>query len=114
MVDILKDYSPDRSNTKAMKWHDLETVFGDKDLLPIWIADMDFAPAKEVTAAIQSFVDDQYFGYYSVPDSYYQSLIGQMTISNIKQRLNGTGLHQVYVRVLPLPYMRIPMKGTTF
>ncbi|MFV8814663.1 MalY/PatB family protein [Aerococcus urinaeequi] len=75
MVDILKDYSPDRSNTKAMKWHDLETVFGDKDLLPIWIADMDFAPAKEVTAAIQSFVDDQYFGYYSVPDSYYQSMI---------------------------------------
>ena len=28
MVDILKDYSPDRSNTKAMKWHDLETVLG--------------------------------------------------------------------------------------
>ena len=72
MVDILKDYSPDRSNTKAMKWHDWETVFGDKDWLPIWIADMDVAPAKEVTAAIQSFVDDQYFGYYSVPDSYYQ------------------------------------------
>lgn len=75
MVDILKDYSPDRSTAKAMKWHDLETVFGEKDLLPVWIADMDFAPAKEVTAAIQSFVDDQYFGYYSVPDSYYQSMI---------------------------------------
>ena len=47
MVDILKDYSPDRSNTKAMKWHDLETVFGDKDLLPIWIADMDLRQPKK-------------------------------------------------------------------
>lgn len=75
MVDILKDYSPDRSNTKAMKWHDLPQQFGEDNLLPIWIADMDFAPAREIQAALRAFVDEQYYGYYSVPDSYYTAIV---------------------------------------
>lgn len=75
MVDILKDYSPDRSQTKAMKWHDLPQQFGEDGLLPIWIADMDFAPAKEIQQSLKDFVDEQYYGYYSVPDSYYQALV---------------------------------------
>ncbi|OYQ67355.1 MalY/PatB family protein [Aerococcus sp. 1KP-2016] len=75
MVDILKDYSPDRSQTKAMKWHDLPEKFGASDLVPVWIADMDFAPAKEIKEALQNFVEEQYYGYYSVPESYYTAIV---------------------------------------
>lgn len=75
MVDILKDYSPDRSNTKAMKWHDLPQQFGEDNLLPVWIADMDFAPAREIQAALRAFVEEQYYGYYSVPETYYKAIV---------------------------------------
>ena len=36
------DQEIDRSNTNSIKLEALESVFGSKDIIPLWIADMDF------------------------------------------------------------------------
>jgi len=32
----------DRSNTNSVKWDNVKAVFGSDDVIPMWIADMDF------------------------------------------------------------------------
>lgn len=64
-----------RKNTASLKWDALEHRFGDKDLLPLWVADMDFKAPQPVIDAIKEQVDHGIFGYSIVPDSTYQSII---------------------------------------
>ena len=45
------------------------------DVIPMWIADMNFATAPAVTDAIISRVQHPLFGYYSASDAYYNSII---------------------------------------
>ena len=42
----------DRKNTNSVKWDNLKNIFGQKDLLPLWVADMDFEVPTCVKEAI--------------------------------------------------------------
>jgi cysteine-S-conjugate beta-lyase len=59
----------DRSNSASVKWDATETVFGTADVLPMWVADMDFQPPAAVIEAVKSKVDHGIFGYTFVPFS---------------------------------------------
>ncbi|MGJ7920087.1 MalY/PatB family protein [Neobacillus sp. LXY-4] len=59
----------DRKNTASVKWEATEKIFGEKDLLPMWVADMDFKPPVEVTDAIKNRVDHGIYGYTFIPPS---------------------------------------------
>ena len=50
--------SPDRRRTDSLKWG----LFGD-DVLPLWVADLDFTSPVEVIAALHARVDHGVFGY---------------------------------------------------
>lgn len=50
----------DRRGSNAIKWD----LFG-KGILPLWVADMDFASPKEVISEIQARLDHPIFGYQS-------------------------------------------------
>jgi len=50
--------SPDRRQTDSLKWG----LFGD-DVLPLWVADLDFTSPVEVIAALHARVDHGVFGY---------------------------------------------------
>ncbi|MEE9504337.1 MAG: cystathionine beta-lyase, partial [Thermodesulfobacteriota bacterium] len=41
----------DRTNYHSVKWDELESTFGAKDVLPMWIADMEFRSPKPVIEA---------------------------------------------------------------
>ena len=43
----------ERRGTHAVKWDGLKTVFGREDVLPMWVADMDFKAPDKVSEAIQ-------------------------------------------------------------
>ncbi len=58
-----------RRGTNSLKW-DLNP-----DILPLWVADMDFQVLPEITAALHRRVDEGIFGYTLVPDSYYEAII---------------------------------------
>ncbi|MGI9388852.1 MAG: MalY/PatB family protein [Boseongicola sp.] len=51
------------------KYDNIERVFGssDPDVIPMWVADMDFAAAPAIRAALQSEINRGYFGYFGNP-----------------------------------------------
>ena len=65
----------DRSGTSAIKLDGLQEIWGRTDLIPLWVADMDFATAPFVTEAIRNRCENPVLGYTSIPDSYYQAIM---------------------------------------
>ncbi len=65
----------DRRGTSAIKLEGVKEMWGRDDLLPLWIADMDFATAPFVTEAIRRRLENPVLGYTAKPDSYYQAII---------------------------------------
>ena len=66
----------DRRGTSAVKLEGVRAIWGRDDLMPLWVADMDFATAPFVTEAIRRRCANPVLGYTSKPDSYYQAIIG--------------------------------------
>lgn len=52
------DELPDRKSTESIKWH-----YFDEDVLPMWVADMDFRSPEPVIRALQERVAHGVFGY---------------------------------------------------
>ena len=54
-----------RKETFSTKW----LKFSEEDVIPMWIADMDFVCPDEITSAIKERVDQGIFGYTDIPPS---------------------------------------------
>lgn len=67
-----------RMKTSSVKWDGAEALFGEKDLLPLWVADMDFKVPEAVSKAVKKKAAHGIFGYTTRDDSYYQSIISWM------------------------------------
>ena len=66
----------DRRGTHCKKVDMLDDLFGRHDLLPLWIADMDFPVCPEISDALVSrFGDHPIYGYTLPYDEYWQSII---------------------------------------
>ena len=63
----------ERKGTGTLKWDSLEEVFGDADLLPLWVADMEIQSPPAARQAIQARVEHGTFGYAKVTDDYYDA-----------------------------------------
>lgn len=62
----------DRRGTNCVKWDSAENP----DVLPMWVADMDFRTAPPIIEALSRRIDHGVFGYTRVPQSYYESITG--------------------------------------
>lgn len=60
----------DRRGTNSYKWDNCAN-----DVLPLWVADMDFETAPCVKKALRRRVEHGVFGYVKVPESYYSAII---------------------------------------
>ena len=61
-----------RRGTGAVKWDARPHFDADtEDMIPLWVADMDFKAAPFITEALRKRVEHGVFGYVTVPDSYY-------------------------------------------
>ncbi len=65
----------DRSGTAAIKLDGLKENLGRTDLIPMWVADMDFATAPFITEAIRKRCDNGILGYTAKHDGYYEAII---------------------------------------
>ncbi|NDW09199.1 MalY/PatB family protein [Dysgonomonas sp. 520] len=65
----------DRKGTNAIKTDALKERFGRDDLIPMWVADMDFASPPTVTQAIIERAKHGLFGYTFEGDEYYNAII---------------------------------------
>ncbi len=74
VIDSMKynfDEIVDRKNTSCVKWDFAEKFFEAKDLLPMWVADMDFKTPDFIVEAVKKRAAHEIYGYTVRPDSYY-------------------------------------------
>lgn len=60
-----------RRGTNSYKWDSAQA----EDVLPMWVADMDFRTAPPVVEALRKRVEHGIFGYTKVPSAYYEAVI---------------------------------------
>lgn len=72
------DQEINRYNTSSVKWDEVDTIFGGENLLPMWVADMDFKVPEPVIEAVKQRAEHGIFGYTARNDSYYEAIIGWM------------------------------------
>ncbi|MDD2234252.1 MAG: pyridoxal phosphate-dependent aminotransferase [Desulfitobacteriaceae bacterium] len=68
----------ERENTNSIKWNFNRENFGLEDVLPMWVADMDFAAPQPVIEALINRARHGIFGYSKGTDRYYQAIIEWM------------------------------------
>ena len=61
----------ERRGTNCVKWDESPSA----DVIPLWVADMDFRVAPAIQKALQQRVEHGVFGYSIVPESYYEAVI---------------------------------------
>ena len=64
----------DRSGTNAIKYSVLKERYGRDDLLPLWVADLDFETPDFITEAIRQRLDHSLYGYTVVPDELWSTV----------------------------------------
>ena len=64
-----------RENTACYKYDLREKYFGTKEILPMWVADMDFRTPDFIVDAIKKRVEHEVYAYTYRTDSIYQSVI---------------------------------------
>ena len=61
----------ERRGTNCVKWDESPS----EDVIPLWVADMDFRVAPAIQKALRERVEHGVFGYNIVPESYYEAVI---------------------------------------
>ena len=78
-LDHDSDYSFDldinRTKTASLKYDGRQNMFGKAEVIPLWVADMDFAAPPAVIRALSKRVTHPVYGYTFYPESLYESLI---------------------------------------
>ena len=64
-----------REKTSCVKYDLRETIFGRSDIIPMWVADMDFQTPVFILEAIRQRLQHEILGYTYLPDSFYKAII---------------------------------------
>lgn len=64
----------DRRHTNCVKWDTVETSYHEKDLLPLWVADMDFKVHQPILDALSQVIEQGILGYAVAPNELYQAI----------------------------------------
>jgi len=68
----------DRTNTNCAKWDAVGEIFGRKDVIPMWVADMDFPAAKPIVEALQKRAEHEFYGYTRASPKLIEVIVDRM------------------------------------
>ncbi|NMB37436.1 MAG: putative C-S lyase [Bacteroidales bacterium] len=74
-MNMIFDEIIDRRGTNAYKTDLLTKLYGRDDLIPLWVADMDFKTPDCIVEALKERFKHEVYGYSLAPDSYWESII---------------------------------------
>lgn len=74
-----------RENTSAIKLEKRKALFGDANVLPMWVADMDFATPPFIIERLQKRLEHPILGYTLQDDEYNNAIVGWL-----QKRFNWT------------------------
>ena len=63
------DFETQRKNTNSLKWDEVDSLY------PMWVADMDFKTAPEITEGYLKRISEGIYGYNVLNDKFYDSYI---------------------------------------
>lgn len=84
-----------RRGTESYKWDYTDKMLGAPDVLPMWVADMDFASPEPVLAALHQRVNHGVFGYTAKGPGYYAA------VRNWLQRRHGWSVSDDWIANMP-------------
>ena len=95
----------DRRGTGCVKWDEAPSA----DVIPLWVADMDFRAAPAIMEAVRQRMEHGVFGYTVVEDDYYEAII------NWFQRRHGWTIHreEILYTTGVVPAMSVAIKALT-
>jgi len=64
----------DRRHTNCIKWDTIEDTYDEKELLPLWVADMDFKAHQPILDALSEVLKQGVLGYTKVPNNLYEAI----------------------------------------
>jgi cystathionine beta-lyase len=67
-----------RTDTDSAKWGAIKEVFGRDDVIPMWVADMDFPTAAPIVEALKKRADHPFFGYAMPGESLIEAVVDRM------------------------------------
>ena len=68
----------DRRNTGCAKWGAVKEIFGREDVIPMWVADMDFPTAPPVVEALKKRAEHPFYGYTMPGPSLTEAVVDRM------------------------------------
>ena len=68
----------DRKGTRCLKYDFAVQRGRSADILPLWVADMDFKSPKEIENALVKRIKQGVYGYSFAPDEYFDAVISWM------------------------------------
>jgi len=89
------DKEIDRTETASLKYDKRQSMFGAAGVIPLWVADMDFAAPAAVTQALSRRAAHPVYGYTVFPDSLYESLIDWL------RRRHGWEIERDWIMMCP-------------
>ena len=98
-----------RKNTNCAKWDAVKAIFGSEDVIPMWVADMDFPTAKPITEALKKRAEHEFYGYTQAGPSVIESVTDRV------QRKFGWKIEPEWVVFTPgvIPAISITIKALT-
>ncbi len=76
------DQIVDRSGNRSAKYDERKKKFGTENVIPLWVADMDFKTAQPIIDALTARAQEGIWGYTARPDSYFQAIRDWQTHRN--------------------------------
>ena len=94
-IDFTETYYIDRRGSHSRKWDGEHLKFSRTDLLPLWVADMDFMPPQCIQEAICNYVKAQPLGYTMTNPDYISAVM------NWHKRRHNCNLEQDWLTSAP-------------
>ncbi|MDD5702690.1 MAG: pyridoxal phosphate-dependent aminotransferase [Dehalococcoidales bacterium] len=67
-----------RKNTDSIKWDCLQPIFGREDIIPMWVADMDFPVAQPIVDALTRRAQHPFYGYTQAGPTVIEAVVERM------------------------------------
>ena len=67
-----------RIGTDCSKWDAVKEVFGRDDVIPMWVADMDFPAARPIVEALQKRAEHPFYGYTKVSPALINAVVDRL------------------------------------
>jgi cystathionine beta-lyase len=68
----------DRKNMDCVKWDLMEEIFGNKEVIPMWVADMDFPTAQPIVEALKHRAEHPFYGYTRPGKNVVEAVVERM------------------------------------